>query len=166
MQVAEPDHVILHRLKDCPHCQTNRYKSDLEREEKRERRKLVDAERKRERDQLNFQRTIRYELETQRHLARQIQPVPQSIVLREVEYDLFISHASEDKDDFVRPLANALKSLGVKVWYDEFTLKIGDSLRGSIDRGFGIWQMQNLEQWCCHILSFQRIGLNMSSMEW
>ena len=113
----------------------NRYKSDLEREEKRERRKLVDAERKRERDQLNFQRTIRYELETQRHLARQIQPVPQSIVLREVEYDLFISHASEDKDDFVRPLANALKSLGVKVWYDEFTLKIGDSLRGSIDRG-------------------------------
>ena len=113
----------------------NRYKSDLEREEKRERKKLVDAERKRERDQLNFQRTIRYELKTQRHLARQIQPVPQSIVLREVEYDLFISHASEDKDDFVRPLANALKSLGVKVWYDEFTLKVGDSLRGSIDRG-------------------------------
>lgn len=51
------------------------------------------------------------------------------------KWDVFISHASEDKDDFVRPLANALRSFGFKVWYDEFTLKIGDSLRRSIDRG-------------------------------
>ena len=53
----------------------------------------------------------------------------------EVAYDLFISHASEDKEDLVRPLAVALEKLGVKVWYDEFTLKIGDSLRRSIDWG-------------------------------
>jgi len=50
-------------------------------------------------------------------------------------YDLFISHASEDKDAFVRPLANALRSAGLTVWYDEFTLRLGDSLRYSIDRG-------------------------------
>jgi len=49
------------------------------------------------------------------------------------EWDLFISHASEDKDNFVRPLASALSQLGVKVWYDEFSLIIGDSISRSID---------------------------------
>ena len=51
------------------------------------------------------------------------------------QYDVFISHASEDKDDVVRPLAIALQSEGLKVWYDEFELKIGDSLRRKIDKG-------------------------------
>ena len=52
-----------------------------------------------------------------------------------MKHDLFISHASEDKDDFVRPLAEALTGLGLRVWYDEFQLRVGDSLRRSIDRG-------------------------------
>lgn len=52
-----------------------------------------------------------------------------------IEYDVFISHASEDKDTVVRPLANALLQRGLKVWYDEFELKIGDSLRRKIDKG-------------------------------
>lgn len=51
------------------------------------------------------------------------------------EYDVFISHASEDKNEVVRPLANALKEKGLNVWYDEFELKIGDSLRRKIDQG-------------------------------
>jgi hypothetical protein len=51
------------------------------------------------------------------------------------EYDVFISHASEDKDDVVRPLAHALSDGGLKVWYDEFELRIGDSLRRKIDMG-------------------------------
>ena len=51
------------------------------------------------------------------------------------EYDVFISHASEDKNEVVRPLANALKEKGLSVWYDEFELKIGDSLRRKIDQG-------------------------------
>lgn len=50
-------------------------------------------------------------------------------------YDVFISHASEDKDAIVRSLANALIAKDLKVWYDEFTLRIGDSLRQKIDRG-------------------------------
>ena len=54
---------------------------------------------------------------------------------REREYDVFISHASEDKDAVVRPLANALKDRGIVVWYDEFEMKIGDSLRRKIDKG-------------------------------
>ncbi len=51
------------------------------------------------------------------------------------EYDVFISHASEDKEDVVRPLAKSLKEKGISVWYDEFELKIGDSLRRKIDQG-------------------------------
>ncbi len=51
------------------------------------------------------------------------------------EWDIFICHASEDKEAFVRPLAEGLNNHGVKVWYDEFTLKLGDSLRRSIDHG-------------------------------
>ena len=47
----------------------------------------------------------------------------------------FISHASEDKDEFVRSLAKELVSNGVEVWYDEFSLQLGDRLRESIDRG-------------------------------
>jgi len=51
------------------------------------------------------------------------------------EYDVFISHASEDKDEVVRPLAHALKDGGLAVWFDEFELNIGDSLRRKIDKG-------------------------------
>ncbi|MDQ6712925.1 MAG: toll/interleukin-1 receptor domain-containing protein [Candidatus Dormibacteraeota bacterium] len=50
-------------------------------------------------------------------------------------HDVFICHASEDKDDFVRPLAKALRAHHLDVWYDEFALNIGDSLREAIDRG-------------------------------
>jgi hypothetical protein len=50
-------------------------------------------------------------------------------------YDVFISHATEDKDDVVRPLANALVAEGLRVWYDEFELRLGDSLRRKIDAG-------------------------------
>jgi len=52
-----------------------------------------------------------------------------------MDYDLFISHASEDKETFVAPLATLLSDLGVKVWYDEFSLTVGDSLSRSIDTG-------------------------------
>jgi len=47
---------------------------------------------------------------------------------------LFISHASEDKADFVRPLAERLKT-EFQVWYDEYELTIGDKLREKIDQG-------------------------------
>lgn len=53
----------------------------------------------------------------------------------EIGYDAFISHASEDKAKVVKPLAKHLTGMGFRIWYDEFELKIGDSLRQSIDRG-------------------------------
>ena len=51
------------------------------------------------------------------------------------KWDIFISHASEDKAQIARPLANALTDRGISVWYDELSLKMGDSLRSSIDFG-------------------------------
>lgn len=50
-------------------------------------------------------------------------------------YDAFIAHTSEDKENFVRPLVNKLKQFHLEIWYDEFSLRVGDSLRESIDRG-------------------------------
>lgn len=44
-----------------------------------------------------------------------------------MEWDVFISHASEDKDDFVRHLAESLRRSGLRVWFDELTLTVGDS---------------------------------------
>jgi hypothetical protein len=50
-------------------------------------------------------------------------------------YDAFICHASEDKASFVRPLAAALSGHHLAIWYDEFSLNVGDSLRQAIDEG-------------------------------
>ena len=47
-------------------------------------------------------------------------------------HDVFICHASEDKDEFVRPLAEALRTHHLEVWYDEFALEVGDSLREAL----------------------------------
>jgi hypothetical protein len=52
-----------------------------------------------------------------------------------VKYDAFVSHASEDKDLLVRPLVRELRAFGANLWYDEFALGVGDSLRTSLDRG-------------------------------
>ena len=51
------------------------------------------------------------------------------------EWDVFISHSTEDKSDVARPLAQQLGDLGLRVWIDENELRVGDSLRESIDRG-------------------------------
>jgi hypothetical protein len=53
----------------------------------------------------------------------------------ETQRDVFISHASQDKDVIARPIAEELLRRGHSVWFDEFELTLGDSLRQSIDRG-------------------------------
>lgn len=47
----------------------------------------------------------------------------------------FISHDSRDKETLVRELAKKLVSLNCPVWYDEYSLKIGDNLREKIEEG-------------------------------
>ncbi len=55
--------------------------------------------------------------------------------MRDSDYDLFVSHASEDKEAFVRPLVEALEAEHLSVWYDETELRPGDRLIRSIERG-------------------------------
>jgi hypothetical protein len=121
-------------------------KQDLAKEEEKERKKnalVAEKERKRllalekqqQREQISFQKKLQNEMRATTHAQETVSEDLINKSLLETEYDLFISHASEDKDDFVRPLAETLENLGVKVWYDEFTLKVGDSLRKSIDHG-------------------------------
>jgi len=50
-------------------------------------------------------------------------------------WDVFISHAWEDKESLAHPLAKALEERGLRVWYDKFALRVGDKLRRSIDHG-------------------------------
>jgi hypothetical protein len=47
----------------------------------------------------------------------------------------FISHDSNDKNDIARPIAEGLTKMGLSVWFDEFSLKPGDRLRESIEKG-------------------------------
>ena len=67
------------------------------------------------------------------------------ITLRSIEYlntkislerpKAFISHDSRDKALIAQPIAKGLASRLCPIWYDEFSLKIGDSLRESIELG-------------------------------
>jgi hypothetical protein len=74
-------------------------------------------------------------LSTVPSLVHKEQHNPYETVEDEKKYDVFISHASEDKEEVVRPLVYALQKEGLTVWYDEFEMKIGDSLRRKIDKG-------------------------------
>jgi hypothetical protein len=70
-----------------------------------------------------------------KYLARPVELPPTVPVPPLIHFDVFISHATEDKEEFVRHLAAELARLGLKVWFDEWTLTIGDSLRQKIDEG-------------------------------
>jgi hypothetical protein len=112
---------------------------------KQELRKAEDNElKKQNHQQLDFQMNLQKKIDEQKtqldylinqnYSSKQSQNVSNEDEI-EKKYDFFISHASEDKDDIVRELADALKENDFNVWYDEFELRIGDSLRKKIDSG-------------------------------
>ena len=53
----------------------------------------------------------------------------------EYDWDVFICHASEDKERFVEALASKLRERQVSVWYDDFSLRLGDRLKDKIEEG-------------------------------
>lgn len=53
----------------------------------------------------------------------------------EVQYDVFVSHAWEDKETFANEFVEELQKRGLCVWYDISQIKWGDSMRAKIDDG-------------------------------
>lgn len=118
------------------HKDLDRYERQLLSEEDRDRKRAADRE---TRDRRVREKRIR-ELEArisnqQRESLTEAIAVVTSRATTSSAHDVFISHASEDKGDIVRALAEALRSAGLDVWYDEFSLQVGDSLRRKIDQG-------------------------------
>jgi hypothetical protein len=107
------------------------YSQRQTRDDERARKKVAEEEKRLMREREAHERRITNEIRSR--AASPSSPVPGDEA--QDSHDFFISHASEDKDGFVRELAEALRAKGARVWYDEFTLKVGDSLRGNIDRG-------------------------------
>ena len=118
------------------------YEERRARENEREQKKLAtEVDRQARRSAEEQKRLIReretHERRTTMEVLQRAQ-IPRAPVIdapNQEHNDFFICHASEDKEGFVRQLAETLEDKGACVWYDEFTLNVGDSLRREIDRG-------------------------------
>jgi hypothetical protein len=121
---------------------------DLHTAEQRLAREQDKEDKTRRSDELKHQKTLTREVEGRRHLETLkrtlVTEFPDYGTLSadvehgdgySDEYDVFISHASQDKEDFVEPLAELLSDMGFRVWYADFVLEVGDSLSQSIDKG-------------------------------
>ena len=103
----------------------------LQKEQERESKK-IEAENRRKFD--NYQNQIKA-LNNQLNMPKVVFQNNISDLPDEDEYDVFISHAWEDKEDFVEEFVIELEKLGLKVWYDKAKMKLGDSMRQKIDSG-------------------------------
>ena len=66
---------------------------------------------------------------------RQLTPPPPSPGPTAAGADVFISHASEDKEDVARPLWKRIRASGFSAWLDQAEIKLGDRLLDKIDDG-------------------------------
>ncbi len=48
---------------------------------------------------------------------------------------VYLAHASEDHEALAKPLAQALMAQGIDVWFDEWEIRAGDSLRRKMEEG-------------------------------
>lgn len=101
--------------------------------------KLQKEQQKEQRKQDDINRKVQASYEAQiEELQQQLLQSPVTIAneaLPDEEYDVFVSHAYEDKESFVDEFVEALRNQGLKVWYDTDKLKWGDSMREKIDKG-------------------------------
>lgn len=119
----------------------HRAQAALERIEDTERKKLAADQKKSDAAREKKLKTLEEQLLSQRRAAqttplvvKQQQPIAVHDTMLPC-YDVFVSHASEDKESFVRPFADKLLAAGVTPFYDEMTLVWGDSLRRRIEEG-------------------------------
>lgn len=100
--------------------------------------KLQKEQQKEQRKQDDINRKVQASYEAQIEELQQLLQSPATIsneTLSDEEYDVFVSHAYEDKESFVDEFVEALRNQGLKVWYDTDKLKWGDSMREKIDKG-------------------------------
>ena len=112
--------------------------------------KIADKRSKRNSEYQKLQRALADEQKNlQKNYERTVASLAQKITVSDIvsniaeqntshdeeEYDVFISHAWEDKADFVDEFVVALEKLGIRVWYDTKKLQWGDSMRSKIDLG-------------------------------
>lgn len=64
-----------------------------------------------------------------------VKPASSTQTSAAAQSDIFLSHASEDKDEIARPLREALEDRGLVVWFDEVKIKVGQSIRQEIEKG-------------------------------
>ena len=115
-------------------AELHREQQRLFKEQERDRKSALDTFERRDREMRAENQRLIQQLAVRRD-ARAPTAAEPGTALPSVIYDAFISHATEDKEAVARPLAERLRELGFEVWYDDFQLKVGDSLRRSIDRG-------------------------------
>lgn len=73
--------------------------------------------------------------------AASLDPLPpkfiQKIKTMHERFDVFLSHASEDKEETVKPIYDELKRLGITAFLDEVNIEWGDSLTEKINHALG-----------------------------
>lgn len=98
--------------------------------------KAAQIEKKKQEKEIN---NIKNNYEDRIRELTQITTVEKNIQFKEMqdleEYDVFVSHAWEDKESFVEEFVTCLKELDLKVWYDKDQISWGDSMRKRIDEG-------------------------------
>ena len=102
-----------------------------------QRRQTRDDDRRQQRLLEDQRQLLREQQQSGRHSMNDISTLSRSNIslVSSERSDFFISHASEDKGGFVQRLAEILQEKGCVIWYDDVSLKPGDSLRRSIDAG-------------------------------
>ncbi len=101
-------------------------------EEQRERAKTAKDIERNQAEQLRRQK----EIDSRVLAGMASSPITGGAVQDAVEnFDVFICHASEDKEELVQDLAEKATAAGLDVFYDAKTLQWGDSLRTRIDHG-------------------------------
>lgn len=95
-----------------------------------------DEQKKQEKNMQKLQKSYEHRiLELQSQIVPRTDDLVNSMLETSDEYDVFISHAFEDKEDFVEEFVMELKKLNITVWYDNSQMKWGDSMRERIDGG-------------------------------
>ncbi len=114
------------KLRDYQKRQTDAIASERKREERDHRRLMRERETQQRRmDEASAETSWLSQVESPSAITTKV----------ETQYDFFVCHASEDKDDIVRDLAELLRDKGARVWYDDFTLTVGSRLRKAIEHG-------------------------------